>query len=98
VRRPYLCITSLKRDINFSNVYATLELGKGESPELNIASQENVPSEINLLKSDDTPVVLSTVKAELPEVYCSLSPRIGIRLGRNGTYKIFPSLCDGEGK
>ena len=40
VRGLCLCITSQLRDINFSYVYAALELGKGESPELNTASQE----------------------------------------------------------
>jgi group II intron reverse transcriptase/maturase len=98
VRGLCLCITSQFRDINFSYVYATLELGKGENPELNIASQENELFGINLLKLDRESVVLSMVKAWLPEVYCSLSSCKGICLGRDGTYSIFSTMCGVEEK
>jgi len=96
VRRLCQRTKSLPRDINFSNVYATHELGEGENPELNIASHVNANKGRNLLYDLNSAVVLSMVKVWLLEVYCLLSSRIGIYLGRDGIYDVFSLLNGGR--
>lgn len=65
------------RDVHFSSMYTTTELGRGESPLLNGASRKCHPSNQNQIRFVGWPVVLSTVKAILPEVHYSLSPCSG---------------------
>nr|YP_009327877.1 hypothetical protein [Epichloe festucae]APB96835.1 hypothetical protein [Epichloe festucae]APB96895.1 hypothetical protein [Epichloe hybrida] len=95
MRELCLCTKSLSRDIYFSNIYAVHELGGGENPILNIASHVKTIIKINLLKLILVETVLSMVKAWLPKVYCSSSSRVGNRLGRNGTFRVFCELSGG---
>jgi len=54
---------------------AVSELGKGESPELNIASPLEASNESNQLTLGLMQAVLPMVKVTLPEVYCPLASK-----------------------
>jgi group II intron reverse transcriptase/maturase len=85
----------LQKDVYSSIIYTTTELGKGESPELNLASRSKLLLLLNLIWINSLLVVLSMVKAILLEVYYSLSFSIGIYLVRDGIYKLLQKLNDG---
>lgn len=88
-------IVSSSEDVYSSNIYTATELGEGENPKLNIASQSKLLPIPNLTRIGNKPVVLSMVKAILLEVYYSLSSSIGIYLDRDGIYKLLQGLNGG---
>ena len=98
VRGLCLHVVFHKRNIYFSIVYTTLELGRGESPELNTASQDKVNGVINLLKAPLYLVVPSMVKAGLQQVYRSLPSRVGDILSRVEYIELFQALNGGAWK
>jgi len=66
--------SSIELDHYFQMVAAS-ELGKGESPELNIASPLEASIESNQLTLGLMQAVLPMVKVTLPEVYCPLASK-----------------------
>ena len=76
----------------FPIIFTTLELGVGENLKLNRASLVTMIQYLNLLRYCFHYVVLSTIKAILPEVYYSLSSRRGNNLDRNGIIELLNNL------
>jgi hypothetical protein len=66
------------RNVQFSDLYATAELGKRESLKLNIASLENSKVILNHLHRSIEEVVSPMVKAILLKVHLLLSSSVGI--------------------
>jgi hypothetical protein len=80
------------RNYQFSDLITTTELGKGENPELNIASlleRDVIPKHLTAYVH---PVVSPKVKTTLSEVNSLLSSCVGILQGCNGENRPFSSL------
>lgn len=83
------CVTrGTKSSSSYSNRITTTELGPGESPKLNIASQFKGNISSNQKGRVDFQVVLSTVKATLLEVYTSGTPHHGLYLVWDRIHKV----------
>lgn len=95
VRGRNIHAVASREAVYFPNIYTTLELGKGENPELNIASLEKASKLRNLLRIIESHVVFSKVKAVLLKVYYSLFPSIGNSQDREGTIGLLRILSDG---
>lgn len=87
--RHCVCVTrGTKSSNSYSNRITTTELGLGESPKLNIASQFKGNISSTQKERVDFQVVLSMVKATLLEVYTSGTPYHGLYLVWNRIHKV----------
>ena len=86
-------LTVISKEIgHFSNMSPTLELIERENLNVNRASLVTMIQFPNLLGNCYYFVGLSMIKAKLPEVYYSLSSRIGNNLDRDGIIELLNSL------
>ena len=95
VRRARTFIKFSQENIYHSYIYAVGELGRGESPRLNIASHNKAVILLNLLSSIHSQTVPPMVKTILFEVHYPLPSPIGDHLGRDGMFKNCSQLRGG---